>query len=82
VNDFFTGFGNQAAIGIKEMKIFNRWGDMVFEANNINLNNESKGWDGYFKGKLLDPDVFTFFAIITFIDGEDLVYKGDVTLVR
>jgi gliding motility-associated-like protein len=82
VNDFFTGFGNQAAIGIKEMKVFNRWGDLVFEANNIALNNESKGWDGYFKGKLLDPDVFTFYAVINFIDNEELVYKGDITLIR
>jgi gliding motility-associated-like protein len=82
VNDYFTGFGNQAAIGIKELRVFNRWGDMVFETTNIALNNESRGWDGYFKGKIASSDVFTFYAIITFIDGEELVYKGDVTLVR
>jgi gliding motility-associated-like protein len=82
VNDYFTIFGNQAAVIIKELRVFNRWGDMLFAATDLPLNVESKGWDGTFKDLKLSPDVFAFFAIIRFIDGEDIIYKGDVTLMR
>jgi gliding motility-associated-like protein len=82
VNDYFTVFGNQAAQIIKELRIFNRWGDMLYSANNLPLNIENQGWDGTFKDSKLDPSVFAFYAIIRFIDGEEIVYKGDVTLLR
>jgi gliding motility-associated-like protein len=82
VNDYFTVFGNQAAQIIKELRIFNRWGDMLYSGNNLPLNVENQGWDGTFKDSKLDPNVFAFYAIIRFIDGEEIVYKGDVTLLR
>jgi gliding motility-associated-like protein len=82
VNDYFTIFGNQAAVIIKELRVFNRWGDMLFAATDLPLNVETKGWDGTFKEAKLHPDVFAFFAIVRFIDGEDIIYKGDITLMR
>ena len=82
VNDFFTIYGNQSAVVIKDLKIFNRWGDLMFQASNIPLNKDEAGWDGTWKSQRLEPDVFAFFAIIKFIDGEEVIYKGDVTIVR
>ena len=82
VNDFFTIYGNQSAVVIKELKIFNRWGDLMFQASNIPLNKDDVGWDGTWRSQRLQPDVFAFFAIIKFIDGEEVIYKGDVTIVR
>ena len=82
VNDFFTIYGNQSAVVIKELKIFNRWGDLMFQASNIPLNKDEVGWDGTWRSQRLQPDVFAFFAIIKFIDGEEVIYKGDVTIVR
>jgi gliding motility-associated-like protein len=82
VNDIFAIYGNQAAFIVRELRIYNRWGGQVFEGKDIPLNDETRGWDGYFDGKPLNPDVFTFYAIIRFIDGEEVLYKGDITLVR
>ena len=82
VNDFFTIYGNQSAVVIKDLKIFNRWGDLMFQASNIPLNKDEVGWDGTWKSQRLQPDVFAFFAIIKFIDGEEVIYKGDVTIIR
>ena len=82
VNDFFTIYGNQSAVVIKDLKIFNRWGDLMFQASNIPLNKDEVGWDGTWKSQRLEPDVFAFFAIIKFIDGEEVIYKGDVTIIR
>lgn len=82
INDFFTLYGGPAASQILEIKIFNRWGGLVFERQNIALNDESLGWDGLFKGQLVNPGVFAFFAEIEFIDNEVVLLEGDVTVVR
>jgi gliding motility-associated-like protein len=82
INDYFSIFANQSALVIKELRIFNRWGDMLFVGKDLPLNNETKGWDGTFNDIKLNPDVFAFFAIVKFIDGEEIVYKGDITLMK
>lgn len=82
VNDYFTVYGNQSAVIIKELKVFNRWGDLIFQTANIPLNKDEAGWDGTWQGKRLEPDVFVFFAVVKFIDGEEVLYKGDVSIVR
>jgi gliding motility-associated-like protein len=82
VNDYFAVFGNQAAFLVKELRVYDRWGGQVFEGQNIPLNAENLGWNGTLDGKQLNPDVFAFYALIRFIDGEEVLYKGSVTLVR
>ena len=82
LNDFFTVYGGVAARSIRTLKVFNRWGDMVFEGFDLPLNDEPSGWDGYFKGKLVNPAVFAYFAEVEFIDGVVVLYEGDVTILR
>jgi gliding motility-associated-like protein len=82
VNDYFyVQDGGNVAI-ISSFKVFDRWGEMVFQAVNILPNEEMVGWDGYFKSKLLSPDVFTYAIEIVFKNGETILRKGDITLVR
>ncbi len=81
-NDFFTIFANQAAREIKMLRIYSRWGSLVYEGVNIPLNIPSQGWDGTFKGETLDPGVFAYYVEVEFIDGEIVLYEGDVTIIR
>ena len=81
-NDFFTIFGGPAARQINILRIYNRWGGMVFETKNIPLNEPLFGWNGTFKGKPLNPDVFVYYTEIEFVDNEVILYKGGVTIVR
>ncbi len=60
-----------------QIQIFNRWGELIFESNDISI-----GWDGYYKGKLCPQDVYVYQAKATFIDGREVVKKGDVLLIR
>ena len=57
------------------MKIFNRWGELVFESRDIN-----RGWDGYYKGKMAQQDVYIWRIEATFTTGETVSETGDVTL--
>ena len=81
-NDFFTAFGGPAARQIKEMRVFNRWGALVYEATEIPLSEPTLGWDGTFKGRELSPDVFAYYMVVEFIDSEEILYEGDVTIVK
>ena len=82
VNDYFTVYGNPAAVIIKEFKVFNRWGSLIWETNDMPLGVDQKGWDGFFGDKLLSPDVYAFYVKVLFLDGEEVIYRGDITLVR
>jgi gliding motility-associated-like protein len=58
-------------------RIFDRWGEMVFESNN-----PANGWDGSFKGKFCDPDVYDYYLDVTCIDGQKNLIKGNITLLK
>ena len=49
---------------------------------NIPLNDPAAGWNGTYKGDPLKPDVFVYVVEANCDNGEVLVIKGDVTLVR
>jgi len=75
-------FGGNDVAAIESFVIFDRWGEQVFEAKNFLPNDPSRGWDGRLKGSSVNPGVFAYFAVVRFIDGEVVMYKGDVTVVR
>lgn len=81
VNDNFTLYGKEVG-RVTRFLVFDRWGNLVFERENFDLNDESAGWDGRYKGELLNPNVFGWFAQIEFINGDVEVMEGDVTLMR
>ena len=58
-------------------RVFNRWGELVFETTDQNI-----GWDGTFKGKKLDPDVFDYYLDVDCLGGSSTIIKGNVTLMK
>ncbi len=82
-NDKFQIFVDQSQIvKINEFRIFNRWGEVVYEAEDFTPDDPVNGWDGNFKNERMNPGVFVYFAEIEFIDGLVEIYKGDVTLMK
>ena len=57
--------------------IFDRWGEKVFETTDI-----SNGWDGTFRGELLDPAVFVYYLKATCLNNAVFEKRGNVTLLR
>lgn len=64
---------------VKELdfKIFDRWGNMVFESNTI-----SEGWDGTSNGKAMNPGIFVYYVNASFLSGESVSKKGTVCLMK
>lgn len=77
INDFFTVFGNKSVKEILYLRIFDRWGNLVFQGDNSN----SK-WDGTFNNIEVQAGVFIFNAKILFKDNSEQLIKGEVTLTR
>ena len=75
-------FGGRDVEEIESFQIFDRWGDAVFVWRNYKPNDPSTGWDGTFKGQKVNPGVFAYYALVRFIDGEVVEFKGDLTVVR
>jgi gliding motility-associated-like protein len=53
------------------MEIYGRWGEKVFETNNFD-----EGWDGYFKGKMVQPGMFVYMIHFQDANGRNLTQKG------
>ena len=62
------------------MKIFDRWGEKLFDLSNFPPRDPSYGWDGKFNGKPVVPGVYVFTVEILFIDGTQETFSGDVTV--
>lgn len=75
LNDNFTVFG-QYVVAF-EMKIFNRWGELLFTTDDIH-----GGWDGTFRGNEMPEGTYTFIAHITDRAGRIFKRSGSVLLLR
>ena len=82
INDRLTVFAGPEANNIASLKIFSRWGEQLYEQTRFSPNDPDAGWDGTHAGQLLDQGVYVWVAEIDFIDGERLIYSGDVALIK
>ena len=62
---------------ILEFKVFNRWGEIVFESTPSQL-----GWDGYYKGELQNQETYLWFVKAISVSGEEITKEGFFTLFR
>jgi len=75
INDFF---GPEAKDVTRfSLKIFNRWGEVIFTSNNL-----KNSWDGTFKGKTAQNDVYVYQLNYEFNTGKTSNFVGRVTLIQ
>ena len=83
VNDYLTFFREADRQQVYDMVtsfhivIFNRWGERVFETEDINAK-----WDGNYHNNHCMPGVYTYSCVISCQLGEEYKCKGDITLIR
>ncbi len=81
MNDVFYPRGKGITM-IKTMKVFNRWGDLVYEKNDFSANDVNAGWTGMYKGSRLTPDVYVYVVDVVCDNSTIFTLKGNVTLIR
>lgn len=82
-NDRFQVFTGTGVTAIPSMRIYDRWGELLFEADNLSPNEfGTDGWDGTFKGQPVNEGVYVYLVEVQFLDEVTLTYRGSVSLVR
>ena len=61
------------------LKIFNRWGTLVYQSNSID---PSKGWDGTYKGNDQPADTYTWVVDAVGQNGKPIRKSGSIVLIR
>ena len=76
LNEFFKVEGVVYAKDFK-LQIYNRWGEMLFESNDI-----SQGWDGTFREKPVHEGVYVYKISYINLEGDFVRLFGDLTLLK
>ena len=75
VNDVFIAKANN--LEFFTMQIFNRWGELLFNVQDIN-----QGWDGRYNGELQKMDTYIYKIYLVDEWGEGHFLAGNITLLR
>ncbi len=83
-NEDFRIYACQGVERVTTVRIFDRWGGMMFSADNLDPNclDGIVLWDGLYKGKPVNPGVFVYMIEVLFLDGTRLLYRGDISVLR
>lgn len=81
-NDFFRPIVNESIASLKEINIYDRWGNCVYHRKNFTDLNTWQGWDGKYKGSEASTGVYVFISTFLALDGKEEKISGDITLIR
>lgn len=82
INDNFTLYGNESVSAITRFLIFDRWGSIVFDDDEVPPNAPAQGWDGQIKGQPAATGLYVYRIEVLLIDGTMESFTGEVLLVR
>lgn len=83
VNDVFILYADRDYVLEYSMTIYNRWGDLMYKQDKLLPSIETNGWNGMFKGKLLNNGVYIYVIEAKISNSDRIkVYGGDINLIR
>ena len=81
-NESLTVYGGPELETVRYLRVYDRWGELLFERLNLPKNDPSAGWKGRARDKDVMPGVYIYIAEVVLTDGTSQVLTGDVTVVR
>ena len=82
-NDVFMIFSDDNIIAeVQSFQVYDRWGEKVFEDFSFKPNDPTHSWDGNHRNEEMQPGVYVYYALIEFIDGEVVLFEGDVSIIK
>ena len=81
-NKVFSVYGNEEVAEVLKLQIFDRWGNLIFLGESLELNNSSSGWDGTYNGTDVEQGVYVYIVEVLLLDGTVEKYFGDITVIR
>ena len=81
-NDILAPITDPSITEIQYFRVYSRWGELVYSAENFAPNQIGFGWDGRLHNEYMQPGVFTYILAAVNKRGATYTRYGDVTLVR
>ncbi len=81
-NDAFYPQDDGDVERIRVLRVFDRWGELVFESADVPPNDPASGWRGSWRGRPAPAGTYVWMAEVLFRDGHEAVLSGTVTLLR
>ena len=63
-------------------RIFDQWGEQLFEASDFGVNNKNIGWDGIYRGNSVPAGNYLWTLQAEYPSGEQEIVKGSSLLIR
>ncbi len=85
-NDTFKPYVGPGVENVNFFRVFDRWGEVLYSSDNLTTKYlpdplDDSGWDGTLNGKRMNPGVYVYIIQVQFVDGQVLLYRGDITLL-
>jgi len=78
INDKFFAVGNGVNLDAFNLKVYDRWGEIIWETNNMN-----EGWDGKTKsGKYVQAGIYKWLVVYKDENGIEYQKSGTVNVIR
>lgn len=78
---FFVQGPSDLDINLKSFFVYDRWGNLMFEVLDFQLNDPSSGWDGNYNNTPVEIGVYIY-ALQYELNGESQIVAGDITILR
>ncbi len=72
VNDYFFIQGGERVQEVTIFRVYDRWGTLVYEGQNLQVNIPEQGWNGIFRGKPVGSGTYSWYADVLYRDGETI----------
>lgn len=80
-NDILRVHGKDGTT-VRQFQVFDRWGELLYQATDFPVNSETVGWDGTFRGQAVNGGVFIWYVVVEYEDGMEEAFRGHTTLIR
>jgi len=67
---------------VLSFRVYDRWGEQLYQANDFDVNDEQTGWNGYFGSDAMNPGVYIWTIEVEHIDGDREGLSGQTTIIR
>ena len=81
-NNVLTVFAGPEVTNVRFLKVYDRWGECLYEGLDLPTNDPQFGWPGTYRGKNVLPGVYIYVTEVQYFDGSTEVFSGDVTVVN
>jgi hypothetical protein len=79
---YFTIFAGDGVSKVLNLQVFSRNGGLIFEQHDFLPNDPLKGWNGRWRGKYVQPGVYSYLAEIQYLNGKLGRFEGSITVVE